>query len=164
MKARRRFPDTESDDSVALLLNDSIEFEEKKKYSLPTKWNIGGFLQNQLLPVVYSSLPQQQTTSPLFQPQAHNQQSYYGNVVDTDFDKENQPEEIEVMTARDRTLEFSNAIRTLQSRNLSRAVNIKDAKKATQLQNYSEFMTIAKHVGKNIASTYSKLEKLTMRK
>lgn len=156
MKARRRFPDTESDDSVALLLNDSVEFEEKKKYSLPTKWNIGGFLQNQLLPVVYSSLPQQQTTS------TQAQQSYYGNAVDTDFDKENKPEEIEVMTARDRTLEFSNAIRTLQSRNLSRAVNIKDAKKATQLQNYSEFMSIAKHVGKNIASTYSKLEKLTL--
>lgn len=162
MKARRRFPDTESDDSVALLLNDSIEFEEKKKYSLPTKWNIGGFLQNQLLPVVYSSLPQQQI-SPLYQPQAHTQQSN-GKTDDTDFDKENKPEEIEVMTARDRTLEFSNAIRTLQSRNLSRAVNIKDAKKATQLQNYSEFMTIAKHVGKNIASTYSKLEKLTLRK
>lgn len=163
MKARRRFPDTESDDSVTLLLNDSIEFEEKKKYSLPAKWNIGGFLQNQLLPVVYSSLPQQQT-SPLYQPQGQSQQSSYGNAVDTDFDKENKPEEIEVMTARDRTLEFSNAIRTLQSRNLSRAVNIKDAKKATQLQNYSEFMGIAKHVGKNIASTYSKLEKLTLRK
>lgn len=162
MKARRRFPDTGSDDSVALLLNDSIEFEEKKKYSLP-KWNIGGFLQNQVLPVVYSSLPQQQTL-PLSQSQAHCQQSYYGNAVDADFDKENKPEEIEVMTARDRTLEFSNAIRTLQSRNLSRAVNIKDAKKATQLQNYSEFMSIAKHVGKNIASTYSKLEKLTLRK
>lgn len=162
MKARRRFPDTESDDSVALLLNDSIEFEEKKKYSLSSKWNIGGFLQNQLLPVVYSSLPQQQS-SPFYQPQPNSQKSYYDNAVDNDFDKD-KPEDIEVMTARDRTLEFSNAIRTLQSRNLSRAVNIKDAKKATQLQNYSEFMTIAKHVGKNIASTYSKLEKLTLRK
>jgi len=41
-------------------------------------------------------------------------------------------------------------------------VNIKDPRKATQLQSYSEFMMIAKHIGKNIASTYSKLEKLTL--
>lgn len=66
------------------------------------------------------------------------------------------------MTARDRTSEFSNAIRTLQSRSITRALNIRDPKKATQLQNYGEFMMIAKHVGKNIASTYTKLEKLTL--
>jgi hypothetical protein len=32
-----------------------------------------------------------------------------------------------------------------------------------QIQNYSEFMMIAKTIGKNIASTYAKLEKLTLR-
>lgn len=70
--------------------------------------------------------------------------------------------ELEVMASRDRTLEFGNAIRQLQSRNITRAVNVRDAKKAAQLQSYSEFMMIAKHVGKNIASTYTKLEKLTL--
>lgn len=72
------------------------------------------------------------------------------------------PEEIEfIMTARDRTAEFSNAIRSMQGRNIARATNIRDPRKARQLQSYSEFMNIAKIIGKNIANTYSKLEKLT---
>ncbi|XP_061389825.1 syntaxin-5 [Musca vetustissima] len=66
------------------------------------------------------------------------------------------------MAARDRTGEFNNAIRSLQSRNISRAVNIRDPRKAKQVQSYSEFMMVAKMIGKNIASTYAKLEKLTM--
>ncbi|XP_005184158.2 syntaxin-5 [Musca domestica] len=74
------------------------------------------------------------------------------------FDKES----IVVMAARDRTGEFNNAIRSLQSRNISRAVNIRDPRKAKQVQSYSEFMMVAKMIGKNIASTYAKLEKLTM--
>uniref|UniRef100_A0A1A9WM30 t-SNARE coiled-coil homology domain-containing protein n=1 Tax=Glossina brevipalpis TaxID=37001 RepID=A0A1A9WM30_9MUSC len=74
------------------------------------------------------------------------------------FDKE----EVVVMAARDRTSEFNNAIRSLQSRNISRAVNIRDPRKAKQVQSYSEFMMVAKLIGKNIASTYTKLEKLTM--
>lgn len=74
-------------------------------------------------------------------------------------------DDIEVMmTSRDRTVEFSTAIRSLQGRNIQRAANIRDPKKAKQLQSYSEFMMIAKHIGKNIANTYSKLEKLTLRK
>lgn len=79
-----------------------------------------------------------------------------------DSSDESAPIEIEVMASRDRTLEFSNAIRSMQSRHIARAVNVRDAKKATQLQSYAEFMQIAKHVGKNIASTYTKLEKLTL--
>lgn len=75
-------------------------------------------------------------------------------------DKENEPEFI--MTARDRSTEFANAIRSLQGRNIQRAVNVRDPRKAKQLQSYSEFMMIAKHIGKNIASTYAKLEKLTL--
>ncbi|KAH8271034.1 hypothetical protein KR018_001216 [Drosophila ironensis] len=76
---------------------------------------------------------------------------------------EAEPEaEIFVMAARDRTGEFANAIRSLQARNITRAVNIRDPRKAKQVQSYSEFMMVAKFVGKNIASTYAKLEKLTM--
>lgn len=75
-----------------------------------------------------------------------------------------EPEIEYVMTARDRTTEFANTIRSLQGRNINRAVNLKDPKKVKQIQNYSEFMMIAKSIGKNIASTYAKLEKLTLRK
>lgn len=74
------------------------------------------------------------------------------------FDKES----VVVMAARDRTGEFNNAIRSLQSRNISRAVNIRDPRKAKQVQSYSDFMMVAKMIGKNIASTYAKLEKLTL--
>lgn len=70
--------------------------------------------------------------------------------------------EIFVMTARDRTVEFSNTIRSLQGRNINRVVNLKDPKKVKQMQSYSEFMLIAKNIGRNIASTYTKLEKLTL--
>ncbi|XP_030384326.1 syntaxin-5 [Scaptodrosophila lebanonensis] len=71
-------------------------------------------------------------------------------------------QEIFIMAARDRTNEFANAIRSLQSRNITRAVNIRDPRKAKQVQSYSEFMNMARYIGKNIASTYAKLEKLTM--
>jgi hypothetical protein len=74
-----------------------------------------------------------------------------------------EPEIEFVMTARDRSQEFANTIRSLQGRNINRAVNLRDPKKVKQIQNYSEFMMIAKTIGKNIASTYAKLEKLTMR-
>jgi hypothetical protein len=73
-------------------------------------------------------------------------------------------EEIFVMTARDRSGEFTTCIRNLQGRNINRVVNIRDPKKVKQMQNYSEFMITAKSIGRNIASTYSKLEKLTLRK
>lgn len=83
-----------------------------------------------------------------------------GNYFDDEDQDNDEPEFI--MTARDRSTEFANAIRSLQGRNIQRAVNVRDPKKAKQLQSYSEFMMIAKHIGKNIASTYTKLEKLTM--
>lgn len=73
-------------------------------------------------------------------------------------------QEIVVMASRDRTNEFANAIRSMQGRNIQRAVNIRDPRKAKQMQSYSEFMGVAKLVGRNIASTYTKLEKLTLRK
>ncbi|KAH8282921.1 hypothetical protein KR054_010770 [Drosophila jambulina] len=77
------------------------------------------------------------------------------------FEPEPEPE-VFIMAARDRTGEFANAIRSLQSRNITRAVNIRDPRKAKQVQSYSEFMMVARFIGKNIASTYAKLEKLTM--
>lgn len=150
MPARRRFPDTESDDSFPLIITE--DHEDKKKYS-QNRWNIGSFLQQQLAYVQLPSVnttPQQQTTL------------VDNNNSNRDLDEYEEEIEIVVMTSRDRTNEFSNAIRSLQSRNITRAVNIKDPKKATQLQSYGEFMMIAKHVGKNIASTYTKLEKLTL--
>lgn len=83
---------------------------------------------------------------------------------ESSFDKFLPEPEIEfIMTGRDRTVEFANTIRSLQGRNINRAVNLKDPKKVKQIQNYSEFMMIAKTIGKNIASTYAKLEKLTLR-
>ncbi|XP_030760995.1 syntaxin-5 [Sitophilus oryzae] len=67
-----------------------------------------------------------------------------------------------IMTARDRTGEFVNTIQTLQGRNIARAVYTKDPKRSKIIQGHSEFMLIAKNVGRNIASTYAKLEKLTL--
>ncbi|XP_017783733.1 PREDICTED: syntaxin-5 [Nicrophorus vespilloides] len=67
-----------------------------------------------------------------------------------------------IMTARDRTNEFVNTIQSLQGRNIARAVAIRDPRKSKVIQSHSEFMLIARNVGKNIASTFSKLEKLTL--
>lgn len=68
-----------------------------------------------------------------------------------------------IMTARDRTSEFINTIQSLQGRNIARAVAARDPKKSKVIQSHTEFMLIAKNIGKNIASTYAKLEKLTLR-
>lgn len=74
-----------------------------------------------------------------------------------------EPEEIIfVMASRDRSAEFTTCIRSLQGRNIDRVVNLSDPKKVKQMQNYSEFLTTAKSIGRNIASTYTKLEKLTL--
>lgn len=68
------------------------------------------------------------------------------------------------MTARDRTSEFTNAIRSMQSRNAARAsfANQQNPRHVRHIQSYSHFMMIAKNIGKNIASTYAKLEKLAL--
>lgn len=97
-------------------------------------------------------------------PQSAQQQSRYTQLAAESEEFSDRYQEPEfIMTARDRTTEFSNTIRSLQGRNIQRVVNLKDPKKVQQLQSYSEFMMIAKHIGKNIASTYAKLEKLTLR-
>lgn len=66
------------------------------------------------------------------------------------------------MTSRDRTNEFVNAIRMMQSRTVTRTAVLQNPRRARQLQSYSNFMMIAKSIGKNIASTYTKLEKLAL--
>lgn len=70
------------------------------------------------------------------------------------------------MTSRDRTNEFVNAVRSMQSRNAARtavaAANLQNPRRARQLQSYSNFMMIAKSISKNISSTYTKLEKLAL--
>lgn len=180
MPARRRLPDSQSDDTIKVIVDD--DFEEKKKYSKSnqaavahssaSKWNNWGSFIQQQLSTGYETLLQQHqqfyTPQPTQTSSQHQQQSLIvKSTSDKDLhhfdDSSNEIDaEIVVMTARDRTTEFGNAIRSLQGRNIARAVNIRDPRKAAQLQSYSEFMMIAKHVGRNIASTYTKLEKLTL--
>lgn len=66
-----------------------------------------------------------------------------------------------VMAARDRTQEFVSTVRSLQGRTLVRPI-VKDERKAAALATYSQFMSMAKVISKNITSTYAKLEKLAM--
>ncbi|XP_072939334.1 syntaxin-5 [Epargyreus clarus] len=66
-----------------------------------------------------------------------------------------------VMAARDRTQEFSSAVRVLQGRMLARPA-VRDERKAAVLATYSQFMSMAKVISKNITSTYAKLEKLAL--
>ncbi|XP_058445826.1 syntaxin-5 [Malaya genurostris] len=165
-RARRRFGPVETNDSfcgVAIGDTDNStdqkiveEYQEKSKYpvaswlpSIPQK-----FISSVISPRTtenFSGKSNKQTT-----PIATGRESFF---IEEE-DKENEPEFI--MTARDRSSEFANAIRSLQGRNIQRAVNVRDPRNAKQLQSYSEFMMIAKHIGKNIASTYTKLEKLTL--
>ncbi|KAI4463360.1 syntaxin [Holotrichia oblita] len=67
-----------------------------------------------------------------------------------------------IMTARDRTGEFVNTIQSLQGRNIARAVAVRDQRKSRVIQSHTEFMMVAKSIGRNISSTYTKLEKLTL--
>lgn len=127
--------------------------------------SIGQFLQQQVTQQV-NTVANVKETFLDYNPQKSNQ----SNLIDSNYDNNSNDDdsdsyrasEIITMASRDRTGEFFNAIRSMQGRNIAQAVNIRDPRKATQLQSYSEFMMIAKHIGKNIASTYSKLEKLTI--
>ncbi|KAF7997071.1 hypothetical protein HCN44_005348 [Aphidius gifuensis] len=96
-----------------------------------------------------------------FDIQYYNNNDTYDN---TNLDKEDKIDILYpvVMTSRDRSNEFANAIRTMQGRTVSRAVATKNPRQARNLQTYSNFMMIAKNIGKNIASTYTKLEKLAI--
>lgn len=70
---------------------------------------------------------------------------------------------IPIMTSRDRSNEFANAIKTMQGRTMMRT-SARSPSQGRHFQSYSQFMMIAKNIGKNIASTYAKLEKLAIRK
>lgn len=100
--------------------------------------------------------------TPLTSSSSYNTNNYLNREEEDYLTSPDPVEEIFVMTARDRSAEFSTCIRSLQGRNIDRVVNLKDPKKVKQMQNYAEFMTTAKMIGKNIASTYTKLEKLTL--
>jgi len=68
------------------------------------------------------------------------------------------------MASRDRTKEFATTVRSLQGREMTRVATtaVKDPRRQQNLYKYAEFMMIARTIGKNISSTYSKLEKLTL--
>lgn len=66
-----------------------------------------------------------------------------------------------VMAARDRTNEFAAAVRSLQGRTLVRPV-VRDDRRVAILETYTQFMSMAKVISKNITSTYAKLEKLAL--
>ncbi|XP_055681664.1 syntaxin-5 [Lutzomyia longipalpis] len=157
MSARHRFPGHESGDSVITFVN--VEEEDENKYE---KKKAGWSFNPGQLSASIKAFAGSSTTAPEApKPPQLVKETTPDEGEDFDF-LHSTEEEIVVMTARDRTLEFSNAIRSMQGRNIARAVNIRDPRKAKQMQSYSEFMMVAKQIGKNIASTYAKLEKLTL--
>lgn len=90
----------------------------------------------------------------------YNHESDGCNLIGND---KKQPDAVPAtMTSRDRTNEFVNAIRTMESRAVGRTTVSQNPRRTRQLQGYSNFMMIAKSIGKNIASTYTKLEKLAL--
>lgn len=92
------------------------------------------------------------------QQHTNNVQDYY--VEEDHIEDYIEPEPI--MTARDRTGEFVNTIQSLQGRNIARAVGVRDQRRSRVIQSHTEFMMVAKSIGRNISSTYTKLEKLTL--
>lgn len=64
-------------------------------------------------------------------------------------------------SSRDRTLEFRNTVRSLKGRNLNNG-HLARGQGALVAREASQFMDIAKSIGKDITSTYTKLEKLTL--
>ncbi|KAL1400389.1 hypothetical protein quinque_009072 [Culex quinquefasciatus] len=173
---RRRIPEEAANESFSVVTiggGDTVdppvqEYKEKPKYPQANGGSASSWLP---------SIPQKFISSVISAghsfgtglsspgPQAPPQVGYSvggGNYFDEQEREDDDDEPEFIMTARDRSTEFANAIRSLQGRNIQRAVNVRDPRKAKQLQSYSEFMMIAKHIGKNIASTYTKLEKLTM--
>ncbi|CAD7078737.1 unnamed protein product [Hermetia illucens] len=163
MQARRRFAGADVDEqSLTTVLVTDTDLNDEKKYS--KRWNLRN-ISNHITTTSGNALRAlvQQATSPLIDTRDTSVEPLLPpQGYEEDFVEDLVKEDIVVMTARDRTTEFGNAIRSLQSRNISRAVNIKDPRRAKQIQSYSEFMMIAKYIGKNIASTYAKLEKLTL--
>jgi len=72
--------------------------------------------------------------------------------------------DLHVMAYKDRTGEFSAVLRSLQGRQMNGVPPMPQpaAPRSQELGTYSEFMRIAKLIGKDITNTYAKLEKLTL--
>lgn len=64
-------------------------------------------------------------------------------------------------SSRDRTAEFRNTVRSLKGRNLNNGQLVRTNGNVVARET-SQFMDIAKSIGKDITSTYTKLEKLTL--
>ncbi|KAK8737770.1 hypothetical protein OTU49_004230 [Cherax quadricarinatus] len=65
------------------------------------------------------------------------------------------------MASRDRTQEFIRIVRSQQGSYSNGVLPHHDAKRPRDLREYKDFMQRAKLIGRNISSTYAKLEKLT---
>lgn len=146
----RRRINSESDNSITQVIVEEQEQEHYKDKAPPAA------ATNIANKIFRNFIRSESPALPASNPTPHGRDHYFDDVPD-------EPDIEFVMTARDRTVEFATTIRSLQGRNINRAVNLRDPKKVKQIQNYSEFMMIAKTIGKNIASTYAKLEKLTLR-
>lgn len=128
---------------------------------LPRRRNVGvsdktPLLQEELIP--YDKLNK---NGHIYQPTFSDKQQENYSVPDTSFDFLEEFVFEAVMAARDRTQEFASTVRSLQGRTFARPI-IKDEKKAAMLATYSQFMSMAKVISKNITSTYTKLEKLAL--
>lgn len=149
---RKRFG-SESENSITQVV--VIEEENLYKDKVLPEQSITTKFFNKISEISQSKLPLTQSNYNNTNASNVGSDDFYSSIAP-------EPEEIFVMTARDRTGEFANLIRSAQGRNINRVVNLKDPKKVKQMQSYSEFMMTAKSIGKNIASTYTKLEKLTL--
>ncbi|CAN8009720.1 unnamed protein product [Ixodes pacificus] len=68
----------------------------------------------------------------------------------------------DAMTSRDRTSEFKSAAKLLQGRPGNGYLQRKQGHSERAVQEWAEFMHVARQIGKDIANTFSKLEKLTL--
>lgn len=158
----------DSDNRESIEKSNSIKSETEDKYSKSRQvWNLRS-LSNRLQ---FNSGNVLRTY--IQQPLSEVTAAVTGSSLDKDISFQEPPSQLytdglelnknfEVMAFRDRTLEFTNAIRSVQARNVSLAANIKNPRKVKNVQSYSEFMLVAKYIGRSIASTYAKLEKLAL--
>lgn len=158
MKARRRFTEQNN-------LHETIEIvydqDDNKKYTnnvSKSRFPLQ-FSQNFVTNIVSGITNITNSASPATSTLDKNKENLNS---DSDYLLESSAEEEFIMASRDRTGEFGNAVRSLQSRNITRSINQRDPQKAKLMQNYTEFMNMAKFIGKNLTSTYTKLEKLTL--
>ncbi|XP_045175121.1 syntaxin-5-like [Mercenaria mercenaria] len=64
------------------------------------------------------------------------------------------------MSCRDRTNEFASAVKSLQSRHING--HLPSSRRTGPIKQRSEFTQIAKRIGRDLANTFAKLEKLTL--